>query len=291
MKKIIIYISVIFLFTSCYNREVIVDKTKLRGSDYRMFQNTPAWELAKAVDDEDISKIRIEVLQKKVTIDFQDPIFGNTLLMLSIMNDDYSSMEELLKLGADPNKPDLDRGETSVLCAANKTNSIKYLELILEYKGDPNSFENAPYKRSEEHRSTAILDAIYQYDTMSLQKVKMLVEAGADVNFYITDHIKTPISQAMTSHRMDVVLYLLQNGADHSLMMYDMVDCKKVYILEDLRRSVYELDSKEYKDKLKVIKFLERKGLDYSKEPIPDGVLEKIKKKYSERWESYILVY
>lgn len=34
----------------------IVDKSELTGGDYRLFQNTPAWELAKAVEDGNTNK-------------------------------------------------------------------------------------------------------------------------------------------------------------------------------------------------------------------------------------------
>lgn len=42
------------LLLSCsnINRDKPVDKSELSGRDYRLFQNTPAWELAKAVQDE-----------------------------------------------------------------------------------------------------------------------------------------------------------------------------------------------------------------------------------------------
>ncbi|WP_262488551.1 hypothetical protein [Flavobacterium omnivorum] len=40
------------------------------GNDYRLFQSTPAWTLAKAVEAGDIKKIKEEVLQKKVSVDY-----------------------------------------------------------------------------------------------------------------------------------------------------------------------------------------------------------------------------
>jgi uncharacterized lipoprotein NlpE involved in copper resistance len=66
MRKVTVCnLAAIFLFISCNNRENIVDKENLLGNDYRLFQNTPAWELAKAVQDEDILKIKEEITQKK----------------------------------------------------------------------------------------------------------------------------------------------------------------------------------------------------------------------------------
>ena len=59
-----------FCLASCYNQEKPFDKSKLMGNDYRLFQSTPAWTLAKAVEAGDIKKIKEEVLQKKVSVDY-----------------------------------------------------------------------------------------------------------------------------------------------------------------------------------------------------------------------------
>ena len=42
MKKHFLTIIILFLITSCNNRELIVDKEKLLATDYRLFQETPA---------------------------------------------------------------------------------------------------------------------------------------------------------------------------------------------------------------------------------------------------------
>lgn len=54
MKKIFI----LCFYSCCYNQEKLVDKDKLLGNDYRLFQNSKAWTLAEAVQDKNISKIK-----------------------------------------------------------------------------------------------------------------------------------------------------------------------------------------------------------------------------------------
>ncbi|PIF32658.1 ankyrin repeat protein [Flavobacterium sp. 9] len=290
MKKLTIYFAAIFFFISCNNRENIVKKENLLGYDYRLFQNTSAWELAKAVDDEDTIKIREILNNKKVDIDFREPKFGNTLLMLSIKNSQFQITKLLLILGANPNVENTYRGGTAVIFAANN-NDPKYLELILKYKGNPNSIETAPVREDDQVRQTALLAAINLLDPNSLEKVKLLVESGANINYHNLGHTESPLSDAITARKMDVILYLLQKGADYNLMMYEMVDGHKVYILEALRKCIIDLESEQYKSKLEVIQFLKEKGLDYSKEPIPDYIGESIKKKYPKDWEDYIKKY
>lgn len=290
MKKLIIYLVTIFSFISCNNRENIVDKQRLLGDDYRLFQKTPAWELAKAVEDEDTIKIKEILKNKKSDIDFKEPKFGSTLLMLSIINSQYVSARTLLQMGANPNVQDSYRKTSSVIFAASNDDP-KYLELILEYKGNANAIETAPFKEGDEARKTALLAAINFLDPNSLRKVKLLVESGANVNYHNPGHTDLPLSEAITARKMDVVLYLLQNGADSNLIMYEMIDGHKVYILEALRKCIIDLNSEQYKSKLGVIKFLKEKGLDYSKEPIPDYILAKIKEKYPNDWKDYVKKY
>src|SRR5258708_39191614 len=71
------------LLPSCFNidRDRPLDKTDLTGSDYRLFQGTPAWELAKAVQDGD-EKQRGAILAKDpALINYQAPKNGGTLIM------------------------------------------------------------------------------------------------------------------------------------------------------------------------------------------------------------------
>lgn len=48
--------SCLLLACTNFNRDKSVDKAELTGRDYRLFQNTPAWDLAKAVQDGDEKK-------------------------------------------------------------------------------------------------------------------------------------------------------------------------------------------------------------------------------------------
>ncbi len=161
MKKLI-FISLLFCLTSCYNQETLADKSKMMGNDYRLYQSTPAWALAKAVEAGDIEKIKEEVLQKKVSVDHQESRFGQTLMMLAIFNSEYDSVKTLLELGANPNQHDKFKGKTPVIVAAGNADP-KYLKLLLAYKGDPNSIENVfsgPKKRINSGRNSALTKAV-----------------------------------------------------------------------------------------------------------------------------------
>ena len=73
-----------------------VDRAELSYIDYRVFQNTPACQLAKAVQDEDTEEIDKIVSENPRIINYQDSKYSNTLLMLTIMDQQLKSFKTLL---------------------------------------------------------------------------------------------------------------------------------------------------------------------------------------------------
>lgn len=292
MKILLIMLSILTL-TGCYNREKKVDKTKLLGKDYRLFQDTPSWELAKAVDDEDLELIDKLVTERKIAVDYPEPRFGNTLLMQAIQNNDYKSVKALLALGADPNVGDHDWGSTAMHDAAENPNP-KYLKLLLEYHGDPNVVETKPITPGDSVRGTPLHRAIFRSRNGNIDNIKLLVESGADVNFRNysdTTLIDTPLSDALGYEKFAAALYLLEQGARYDGVISKNVKGDSLYILSVLRRHVIDMNSKEYKQKQAVIDFLKTKGLDYDKEPIPDFIKKDIIKMYPDNWQEYLKRY
>ncbi len=282
-----------FLFICCYDREAKINNKELTGHDFRLFQGTAVWILAKAVEDEDSVTMKKIILKEKPNLDFKESKFGNTLLMLAVVKNKYDSAKILLDAGASPNTSDTFRGTTAVIDAAGNDDP-KYLKLLLSHGGNPNALENVQVKENDSARTTALSKAISNLDPASLEKVQLLVEAGADMNYSNEGnpaYTTLPLGAAFKQDKLDVALYLLQKGADYKKVMYVMVDNHKVYILEALRKCTIDLESKQYKSKLEVIQFLKEKGLDYSKEPIPEYILKDIKKKYPKDWEDYIKKY
>ncbi len=253
MKKSVLIYFVIFLF-SCQNQQTIVDKTKLSSMDYRLFQQTIVWTLAKSVMAEDKVKIEEEINNKKIPINFQEKKFGSTLLMIAIYNNKYESVKTLLKLGADPNLHDTYTGKTAVIVAA-KNDDLKYLRLLLNYKGDPNSIENT-FNKKIKNESTIIDSAITasissNIEDNSFEKVKLLVEKGADINYFKRGYIQSPLAESLIQERMDIAEYLLRKGADYKKPIIISVtnNEKEVSVLYLLRASIIDLKSPQYQKK------------------------------------------
>jgi uncharacterized protein len=288
MKKYAIILCVISLFlTSCCDREKRVDKLTLLGDDYRLFQDTPVWELAKAVEDDSENKIRSIILENPKLIDYQEHRFGQTLLMMTINCAQYKTMKLLLELGADPNKHDTYRGDSPVMIASDKKwiydDFSKYLKLLLEYGGNPNDKEDGVHKTEN---NTPLIMAV---SSGSLEKVKLLVQSGAEIN-YVNETNNSAVSAALTQEKMDILLFLLENNADY-LLNFGFKGQEPMNICERLRQNIHPLDSKIYYQKMQVVEFLRKQGCDYFKTPIPDYIAKRIKENYPKDWAEYLRRY
>ena len=251
------------------------------GDDFKLYKHTPAWSLAKAVEDEDTTEISKQVLQMHISVDYRDPEYKQTLLMLATRTNKIESVKKLLELGANPNAHNDSTkyfGQSAVLLACRFTRpSSKILALLLKYGGNPNSTACGVQENGLGEivpiRDFALSAAVFS----SFEKVKLLVDAGANIN-YATSTENCAIENCMIFDRMDIMLYLLQKGADYR-RKFTEIDLDKpdyptfeVDILYKLRKCVYPIGSKEYTDKMKVVNFLKKKGLDYWKSPIPSGM-------------------
>lgn len=122
--------------------------------------------------------------------------------------------EFLLENGADPNLVN------PLYNAAAKVATHPFIPLLLRYGADT----NIPYWRTESNEFISVLmQCIIQ--NASLEIVKLLVEAGADVN-YVNETNASALMLVMRPHifNKDIVRYLLEKGADPNKgMLYAIV--------------------------------------------------------------------
>ncbi|RMZ57914.1 ankyrin repeat domain-containing protein [Chryseobacterium nematophagum] len=217
MKNIIILFSLSFFVISCskINRDKKVDKKKLLAADYRLFQDTPAWQLAKAVQDGDINKMTEEIKKNPKILNYQETLYGKTLLHLSSYNDNYKGFKELLILGANPNIADSLHCTTPLIeVALSFEDKTKYAKELIKYKADVNYEECNSGKEQQKTNATPLIAASVRGH---LEIVKLLIKNGAKVNF-VNSHGGYALSASLDNY--DVSLYLLQQGADCSKILY-----------------------------------------------------------------------
>lgn len=112
-------------------RELIQRGTSPNRQDARKF--TP---LFYAAENGNVAIIRYLVQDAKARIDEVDTN-GNTALFYSVDRGDYQTVQELLDLGANPNKAN--RQGTTPLMQAMREGHGPVAELLLEAKADPNA--------------------------------------------------------------------------------------------------------------------------------------------------------
>lgn len=276
--------------------------------DIELFKNTPAWELAKAVDKQKTSTIKTILTKNPKLADFQEPIFGTTLLMRAVSSEKYKSVKALLENGANPNiaarigSLALFRAISYSWYDSEYNTDAKFVKLLLEYGADPNLSFCSPvepgHTKPYECGKSPLMHAV----SRSLKKTKVLVEAEADIN-YKTQLGTTAAINALKMVAVDAAYYLIVEkkakvsdpfyyygyGKDKSVINY----AKPHYPVDLLYHWVYKLDTEEYRKKMVIVQEFKKQGIDYfdSSRKIPKGRLNQIKKLYPDNWEEILEKY
>lgn len=189
----------------------------LPGFNFKSFNGTPAEELSKAVENENLEEIEAIVRENRQLIDYLDPQYGHSLLMLSVANDLEKSADKLLELGADPNKrsrpPKGVKSEitTPVLVSCNKVYKgnckTVILEMLIKNGGDINEEIEVKYLHSNYKTKETPLMIATESDCINL--VKKLIELGADINDYDYVNGKGPLSNCVVHDNLGILEYLV----------------------------------------------------------------------------------
>lgn len=139
--------------------------------------------------------------------------YGVTPLLLTFRVRNRAGYERLLKHGADPDILD-EQGQSVTRLAALLNEDSQWLKTALLHGANPNS--SYP---NEKVRTTPLICAIH---ANNLESVKALVEAGADLD-RPNSVSACPLLFASVRHYWEIVLLLLQSGADiHASIPFDL---------------------------------------------------------------------
>ena len=272
MKAMIILLVFSCLLFSCSNnsREKSVDSSELSNIDYRLFQNTPAWELAKAVQEEDMDNFDKIISENPQIINYQESKYGNTLLMLTIINQQLKPFKALLKKGAAVNTHNTFDGTSPLIEAcSSKYYNIIFTKILIEYGANINDIETGKRRQENSTRLTPLMAAS---KTGNLDLVRFLVSNGADVN-YQNEFGQSALSESVMTDNYKVAYYLLQNGANYNLPIFYRYDYsipiensvpgdkgKPMFLMDVLKEDESDSYTDEYKYKTLIIDFLKEQG-------------------------------
>jgi len=197
----------------CYLFNMSSCQDYLPGFDFELFKNTPAYALAKAVERDDTANILKLALVNKINIDYQEQKFGNTLLMLSIVNKKNNSFKTLLKLGANPNLKNNYSNNTAFLVACDfcdmLPNNIEVLSELIHYGAVVNSIQVSDRVKKDgtviHYSSTPLIEVT---SNNCNKAVRLLVENGADINKVLRDGYGA-ITYALLVDNLEAAKYFL----------------------------------------------------------------------------------
>jgi hypothetical protein len=259
-------------------REIEVWGEILRGRNPSLFYGTPLYDLAETLsgaiwfrNKEEIAKL-IDALPKEY-INFQEEKFGMTIGQFALRTNNMFAIRKLLDRGFNPNLMDKS-GNATIIDINNSVyndlpESLQTLKYMIKKGANVNLY-------SEKAQSgTPLIEAS---STANLDHIKTLVEAGANPQFIdeLGYAFKSPLSAALSYEQIEVVNYLIfDQKVDFRTLKYPRTSKfhqGEYEILYNLREMNFELNSKRYLEKMKLVAYLKTQGLDYWKTPIPDNI-------------------
>ncbi len=243
------------------------------------FEETQAYQLAKAVEKEDLQEIERLVKEDSSLLEETEPEFGLNVLVMCLYVERIGSLKKLLELGADPNFINT-YNHHSVLIDAIKwyergSDSLidnRYAELLLKYGADPT---HAVENRFTNKKGYNVLpdSPLLRASGMSLDMVKTLIAYGADPHRKLGKKQLTPFRAAILGPKYDIIYYFIDTlevnvhqplsiRSKDSIFVQDYVVRKKMYqIIRAEEGSV--VDTVGYENRWALKKYLESKGVDF----------------------------
>jgi len=223
-------------------------------------------------NEKKIEKLIDEIPQEY--INYKEGYYGTTIGHFALSTFNYRAIRKLIDKGLNPNL--MDKSGNAIIIHINSSaysykspESLKTLKYMIKKGANVNLYSQKAQLR------TPLIEAA----NSNFENVKILVEAGANLHF-IDESSNSPfrsaLSAALVNRRMEITNYLIfDQKVDFRTLKYptnSMFHPGEYEILYRLRDLPFELNTKDYQEKMKLVAYLKTQGLDYLKTPIPDNV-------------------
>lgn len=245
-------------------------------SSINIWKDTPAWDLAHAVRNQNTNKIKKLCQDNPELINYSEPTYEATLLIWSVGLERYNSAKTLLELGADPNLC-TKYGETALFIASEfswvnylANEDPKFVKLLLSYNADP----NICYKGGDPHDNVTSpgTSPLMISINRGIEKTKALVEGGADINHRTESGNSAVIiallqSSASTAKRLEYARYLIVEKKAKVTEPYKAFDVfgteHTFYPVDYLDNWDFDVGTDEYNIKMEIVKEFKNQGVEY----------------------------
>jgi hypothetical protein len=228
------------------------DRSQSIGYDIELFKESEAWDAAKAVYRQDTQEIRKLCVEHPEILKFQDQKLKFTLLQWAVYNRRYYSVKALLEMGANPNVEDI-TGSIPLIEASTIDETSEYEKLILKFGGDVNKI----IRSKQISNNTPLAAAV----TTTLQNVKILVNAGANVHDTESNHFYN----ACCCGYIDVVEYLITNcQCDFKRPVMINIHGKPIYAYAEIAERNFPQGTHEHATQQRLLSYLKEHGSDTS---------------------------
>tara|TARA_B100000508_G_C11464934_1_gene281219 strand:+ start:1659 stop:2123 length:465 start_codon:yes stop_codon:yes gene_type:complete len=154
------------------------------------------------------------------------------------------------------------------------------LTLLLKYGANVNAIAR-PSNGKNQYLKTPLIAA----STGNITSVKILVENGADLNFYNELVFRNAIDAACPTQNIEIIKYLvIDNNADFSKPLLIDSNGDTLFLHHYLRGFYFKLGSKEHKLKMEVVEYLKKKGMNYWETEVPHHLYKVYSQEYLEKY-------
>lgn len=250
------------------------------SSSIDVYKKSYAYKGAKAIQKQQVEKINSFFTKNPDLLDYQDKRYQQSLLLWAVKNDFPLAVQTLLKLGADPDLQARDGTYAIVHAAANPDGYL--LSVLLENGADATVVSKSePVDRYQPLRTPLIAAA-----AVSLNNVKLLVEAGVDIDYFFSRFgLQHALVSAFKAKKMDIIKYLIiEKKINLDNLEYVTRKGDSTNVLTHLRSLVYPLDSKDYKEKMEVVNYLLARKINYWEAKVPRNLYHNFSAKFLKQY-------